>query len=75
MLKYAIYFITAPIMVLLMFFVYYLYGNDSNGSGWYQQLWDGNWFQWTLAVILAPIFIPLRVIMNFLYPFWEELVD
>lgn len=73
-LKPIIFFLTAPIIVALMFFIVNFYGNDTGGGGWYQKLWDGNVLQWLLAVILAPIFLPARAFMDFVYPMWEELV-
>lgn len=71
-LKHIIFFTTAPIMMILLFIVYFLYGDDSDGTGWYQDLWDGNLLEWTLAVFLAPIFFSINKFVNFFYPIWEE---
>lgn len=73
--KHAIFFLTAPVMIPVLFFFYALYGDDSNGSGWYQDLWDGNWLQWILAVLLAPVFFTVRWFINLTYSAWEELSE
>lgn len=72
-LKYLLFFLMAPFMTVLVLFMQYTYGDDTNGKGWYQELWDGNIFEWMLAVILWPVYMTLKNMVNILYPFWEEL--
>lgn len=72
-LKYLLFFLMAPFMTVLVLFMLHAYGEDTNGEGWYQELWDGNIFEWALAIILWPVFMILKNLVKVLYPFWEEL--
>lgn len=75
-IKKITFFLTAPIIYPIMLFAYFTYGHDTDGHGWYQELWESDSiFDRALAILLAPIYFPLKGFLNFAYPLWAGLVD
>jgi len=58
----------------LILFLLSTYGEDTNGTGWYQDLWSKkNIFSMTLAFLLFPIYFLATRTLLFLYEPWEKL--
>jgi hypothetical protein len=74
MLRLAWIFLIGIFLVPMIFLVFVFYGHDSDGTGWYQNLWDRDtlWAR-IIAIALFPFFFTLTSVVDFIYSYWEKL--
>lgn len=52
-----------------------VYGADTDGKGWYQEVWkSGKHFQIALAVLVSPIVWFAVIWLRLMYPIWDGLL-
>lgn len=58
----------------IVFFVLNTYGDDTSGSGWYQDLWNKKDILSTvLAFALFPVYFLASKILQLFYESWEKM--
>lgn len=72
----AIIFFTLAMIFVPMFFIIGLFGEGTEGKGWFQEVWDkGSTVEKVVAVVISPVFWFVFLFMNFLEEPWEKLME
>lgn len=73
LLKVVAIVLLAIVFFPLVWFMLKTYGEDTNGTGWYQDLWSRGWPSVALAIVLWPVYFLIKIFLELTFEAYHKL--